>query len=82
MGYLNARDAFPPELLKEIQRYAQGTCVYIPRCGKKTKKQNLLKDRNEEIRRRRSRGESVRALAEAYYLSTQAIYKILSEEGK
>lgn len=78
MSYLNGKDIFPPALLEEIQRYVQGTNVYIPRSGKRTKTNDSLKERNSEIRRRYAAGHPVRLLAEEYYLSTQAIYKILS----
>lgn len=78
MSYLNGKDVFPPALLEQIQRYVQGTNVYIPRSGKKMKKMNGLKERNAEICRRYASGQPVRRLAEEYYLSTQAIYKILS----
>ncbi len=79
MGYLNGRDVFPPALLKEIQRYAQGTCVYIPKTGEKRRRSSGLCERNAEIRRRYVGGESVRRLAQEYYLSSQAIYKILAD---
>jgi len=78
MSYLNGKDIFPQELLEQIQRYVQGANVYIPRSGKKIQKRDALKERNAEICRRYASGQPVRRLAEEYYLSTQAIYKILS----
>lgn len=79
MSYLNGKDVFPPALLKEIQRYAQGTCVYIPRIDKKQRQHSPLDERNRAIRREYASGQPVKALAEAYFLSPQAIYKILSD---
>ena len=82
MSYLNGRDVFPPELLEEIQRYVEGTCVYIPRRGERSRKSSGLLERNAEIRRRYAEGCSVRLLAEEYFLSTQAIYKVLARGRK
>ncbi len=31
MKYKNAQDIFPDELLKEIQKYADGETIYIPK---------------------------------------------------
>lgn len=82
MSYLNGRDVFPPKLLEEIQRYAQGTCVYIPRLGEKQRRPSALRERNAEICLRYAEGEPVRLLAEEYYLSPQAIYRILSRSRR
>lgn len=82
MSYQNGKEVFPPALLKEIQRYVQGTCVYIPRIGERQRKPNGLRERNAEICRRYAEGQSVRRLAEEYYLSSQAIYKILARSRK
>lgn len=82
MSYLNGKDVFPPTLLKEIQRYVQGTCVYIPKKGKKTRKPSGLRERNAEICRRYAEGQAVRLLSEEYCLSPQAIYKILADGRK
>ena len=79
MSYLNGKDVFPPKLLEEIQRYVQGVSVYIPRRGEKVRKSDDLSGRNSEICRKYASGQSVRCLAEEYYLSTQAIYKILAK---
>lgn len=78
MSYLNGKDALPPALLREIQRYVQGTCLYIPQAGRKNRRKNRLSERNREICRKYAAGTPVRELAQEYYLSPQAIYKILS----
>ena len=82
MGYRNGRDILPPDLLKLVQQYAEGECLYIPRRAKATRSQTSenarqLAGRNEEIRRRYADGCSVRQLTGEYYLSPQSIYKIL-----
>ena len=82
MSYLNGKKVFPPKLLKEIQGYAEGTCVYIPRSGKRLRKSSGLQERNEEICQRYAEGCSVSRLAEEYYLSPQAIYKVLARSKK
>lgn len=82
MSYLNGRDVFPPNLLKEIQRYTEGTCVYIPRTKKQSRKPSGLQKRNAEIRLRYDKGCSVRLLAAEYFLSSQAIYKVLAKSKK
>jgi len=78
MSYLNGKDVFPPELLREIQRYAQGVSVYIPRIEQMQRKPNGLRERNDQICIRYAEGETVKQLAEEYFLSPQAIYKILA----
>lgn len=83
MSYLNGKEVFPPTLLKEIQRYVQGACVYIPVEGNRIEgklngRRSPLQNRNLEIARKYAQGRSVSALAEEYFLSKQAIYKILS----
>lgn len=82
MSYLNGKDVFPPALLEEIQRYVQGVNVYIPRRGETARKKTDLSARNSEICKRYACGHSVRRLSEEFYLSPQAIYKILSQERK
>jgi len=82
MSYLNGKDALPAWLLEEVQRYVQGACIYIPRKEKKSYRRNPLTERNAEIQRKHAEGFTVRALSEEYYLSPQAIYKILSSEDQ
>ena len=82
MGYRNGRDVLPPDLLALVQQYAEGELIAIPRREKKTRTaspsaQETLR-RNDEIRLRHAGGMSVSRLAGEYYLSPQAIYKILS----
>ena len=89
MGYTNANDILPHNLLCAIQQYIEGEYVYIPR--KETKKQpwgtstgarQAFLARNREIAAKRRTGCSVTALAEQYFLSAKTIYKIInSAEG-
>ena len=82
MSYLNGKDVFPPRLLEEIQRYVQGVNVYIPRKGETARRNDDLSERNAEICRRYAGGQPVRRLSEEFYLSTQAIYKILAKNNQ
>ena len=78
MGYKNGRDVLPPELLEHVRQYAEGECIYIPRSGRAPAP---LRARDGEICRRYRAGESVRHLAQEYYLSPQAVYKALRRAG-
>lgn len=81
MGYRNAKAILPPHLLHALQQYAEGECLYIP-CREvhiRPRACAALAQRNEEIWQRYCNGVSVQQLSESYYLSPQAIYKILSK---
>jgi len=82
MKYENARDIFPPELLRQIQRYVSGKTIYIPaaetrRWGETSGYRRYLRDRNRAIRKAFSQGHSVDALAEEYCLSVESIRRIV-----
>lgn len=78
MGYKNGKDLLPPALLKAVQQYAEGECIYIPRISPRPRTQRSdTVQRNAAIRAKRKAGSSVKRLAEEYFLSPQAIYKIL-----
>lgn len=86
MGYRNALEVLPPELISQIQQYVDGEIIYIPRqeenrrkWGDNTHTRSDLHARNNEIYRLYLEGTSVKELSERFYLSTQCIYKILSE---
>ena len=83
MKYKNAADVLPDKLLREIQKYASGEAIYIPRAeeksgwGTKSGAQAYYKKRNEEICSRYAAGETVGTLAESFGLSPKSIRKIL-----
>jgi len=80
MGYRNAKDILPPDLLRQLQRYAEGQCLYIPRQQQASRQiSSSLAARNLLIWQEYISGVSVQALAERFFLSPQAIYKILSK---
>ena len=83
MKYKNASDILPDELLKEVQKYAQGEALYIP-SGEKRKKWGessgtgvFYEQRNEEIRYKFFHKASIGELAEEYSLSAETIRKIV-----
>lgn len=83
MKYENGKTLFPPELLREIQKYVSGRLVYIPSADRKRSwgetsgyRQYLL-ERNCDIREKFRRGERIEDLADAYFLSTESVRKII-----
>lgn len=85
MGYNNAEDILPLDLIMQIQKYLDGECIYIPKrpqnykeWGHNTDTKYILKTRNYEIYHKYKHGISVNNLAEEYHLSTQGIYKVIS----
>lgn len=81
MGYRNAQTVLPPALLSALQQYVEGECLYIPRREHRPRASSSaeLLIRNEAIWLQYQNGCSVQQLSESYYLSPQAIYKILSK---
>ena len=84
MSYVNADRLLPPDLLKEIQKYVQGSLVYIPRppterlgWGTKNGTRADLDERNAAIQCKKAQGRGIDALADEYGLSPEGIRKIL-----
>jgi hypothetical protein len=85
MSYLNADELLPPELLRKVQSYVQGTLVYIPRedgekrlgWGIRSGARDYLDKRNAAIRAAKSNGRRIDDLAEEFGLSPGGIRKIL-----
>ena len=82
--YLKAEDIFPKELLSEIQKYAQGELIYIPKpkesreeWGFYTGSRHIIKERNNEICRHFQSGMTIGNLAAKYYLSVESIKRIV-----
>ena len=87
MSYKKANDILPYSLLSAVQQYIDGEYLYIPRkednklpWGANTKTREARQARNREILGKRLAGCSVAELAEHYFLSTKAIYKILNAD--
>ena len=83
MKYRNASDILPDELLKEVQKYAEGEALYIPKAQERRKwgdgsgAKIFYEQRNEEIRFKFYHKVSIGALAEEYCLSPETVRKIV-----
>jgi Mor family transcriptional regulator len=83
MKYRRASEVLPEELLREVQKYAQGEALYVPKAKERKKwgedsgARSFYQQRNEEIREKYSQKVSVERLADDYCLSEDMIRKIL-----
>ena len=83
MKYENAKDILPAKLLEEVQKYAEGKVIYIPRTeksrgwGEASGYRDKLKKRNALICSRYSAGQSIFELAEEFFLSPETIKKLV-----
>ena len=87
MRYIKAEDVLPAVLLAQVQQYADGVYIYIPRrqenkrpWGNATTYREELRTRNRAIRRERQEGMTPEHLAEKYHLSPKSIGRILREK--
>lgn len=87
MGYASARDIFPEDILKIIQQYVDGECIYIPKkeenkmsWGELTQSKEVLLVRNKSIYEEYLSGRSIQNLSEIYYLSPKTIQRIISQK--
>ena len=87
MSYIKAEEILPEELIRQIQEYADGVYIYIPRkpgtrhaWGQETDYKAELKLRNDRIRRDYAAGLGVSALSRKYHLSEKSIRRILQKE--
>ncbi len=84
MSYINAEKVLPARLIEEIRSYTGDGLVYIPpdksirrEWGSKSGAKQMLEERNNEIRLKKSSGVTVSRLAEEYNLSEDTIKRIL-----
>lgn len=76
-------EVFPARLLKEIQEYADGTLVYIPKktsragWGSISGARQLIDRRNSKMTDLFESGVSIADLAEQYHLSEDTVRKIV-----
>ncbi len=83
MKYRNASEILPDELLKELQKYAQGEIIYVPSDNRRKKwgevsgARGYYSRRNEEIRDKFFRLKvPVMSLSEEYGLSEDTVRNI------
>ncbi len=83
MQYENAKDILPASLLEEVQKYAEGKVIYIPKrsktkgWGEASGYREKLNKRNALIYSRYATGEGILELAEEFFLSPESIKKIV-----
>jgi len=88
LTYKKGADVLPDQLLKEVQQYAEGCLVYIPKKGDKvgwghiSGSRDWIDRRNEEISCLFMQGEPVKNLSEEYHLSEDTIRKIIYKKNK
>ena len=84
MSYIKAKEILPEDLIRQIQEYADGVCIYIPRkpgtrqkWGQDTEYKFELMARNDRIRKDHGEGMGVAALSRKFHLSEKSIRRIL-----
>ena len=84
MSYINAKEVLPKRRLDEVRSYTGDGLIYIPpkeatrrAWGSKSGAKQMLEERNSEIRKKKSTGATIHALAEEYRLSIDTIKRIL-----
>ncbi len=84
MGYINAEEILPIELIEEIWQYVDGENIYIPRktdnrqqWGAGTRIKEELNTRNQQIFEDYLSGRKISELATLYYLSEKSIQRII-----
>ena len=89
MSYKKATQILPQELLSQVQEYIDGEFLYIPRLsahkkdwGAATSTRQELRERNERIYADYCAGQSVKSLAEQYFLSLKSIQRIIGQWKK
>jgi len=86
MKYRKAAELLPAQLLQELQKHAAGQTLYIPAVQRKawgegTGAKMLYARRNAEIRRQYTHGTGIDQLSESYFLSDDALRKIIYQKG-
>ena len=86
MKYRNATELLPSRLLQELQRHAQGELLYIPKVmrkpwGEGTGAKSFFSRRNTVIRKQFSEGADLNELGGEYFISEDALKKIVYAKG-
>ena len=83
MKYENAKDILPAGLLAQVQKYAEGRVIYVPKTdkpkgwGEASGYREKLNKRNAMIRSRYSAGRSIFEIAEEFFLSPETVKKLV-----
>jgi Mor family transcriptional regulator len=82
--YKNAAEILPADLLADLQRYAAGEQIYVPRLeerrpwGERSGAREVLQARNEQIGNRYAEGARIEQLMTEFHLGYDSIRKILN----
>lgn len=84
MGYVNASEVLPKELVEQIQKYVDGQILYIPKpknewrkWGENTDTKAYIEQRNAELYMEYKGGASVLELSKRYFLDPKSVRRIL-----
>jgi len=82
LKYVNAKDVLPPDVLSEVQKYARGALIYIPKTdklgwGQLSGARAEVYSRNQNILTDYQNGTSIYELMKHYCLSEASIRKIV-----
>ncbi len=86
MNYKNAIHVLPDELLKEVQKYAAGENLYIPKVEERKKwgegsgARAYYRERNEKIKKLYAEGKTQDEIADTFSLSVDSIRRIISQK--
>ncbi|MEW6031430.1 MAG: CD3324 family protein [Bacillota bacterium] len=82
--YKNAARVLPPDLLAEVQRYAAGEQLYVPRpegvrmgWGERNGAREALRRRNRAIKRLHREGATIDELMVRFHLGYDSVRKIV-----
>lgn len=89
MKYMNGNEILPDKLMKELQNYAEGIYVYIPKkngkknkWGEKTNYHREMELRNQHIYDKHLEGVAITQIVNCYHLSSQSIRRIILTEKR
>ncbi|MCI9632948.1 hypothetical protein EBB54_29485 [Schaedlerella arabinosiphila] len=89
MDYIRAAEILPQELIEQLQQYADGAVIYIPKkeeekkaWGEQTTTKKELARRNAEIYADSLTGKPIKELAETYFLAEKSIQRIIRQEKR
>ncbi|WP_425447249.1 CD3324 family protein [Dethiothermospora halolimnae] len=89
MKYENAKEVLPKDVIKLIQKYTDGSYLYIPvksenikAWGEESGAKRSLKKRNIEIFNKYNEGLSIKELSHQYYLTEHSIRRIIRQEKR
>lgn len=87
MKYIKAQNVLPEEVIKLIQQYVDGKCLYIPRkngeqkaWGELSGMKEDLRDRNQTIYQKYVDGNRIEDLSKEFFLSEQSIRRVIRQE--